>query len=217
MRFAPTDEQEQLQEAARGWLSETPNPSWNRLIEEQGWPAIAIDEAFGGFGFGFVELALVSEEIGRVLAPVPLLASAGLAAGAIDTGGSVSQKTSLLAAIAEGTRAALAYEGQLEAVRNEEGWHLTGTALRVIDGADAQFLIVATDQGLFHVTDFQASHLHPGLHRPRRRPAAPRRPPAGADARVGTPGRRSGGCRGSLPGHGGGIRQGPHPVRQTDR
>ena len=157
MRFAPTDEQEQLQEAARGWLSEAPNPSWNRLIAEQGWPAIAIDEDCGGFGFGFVELALVSEEIGRVLAPIPLLASAGLAAGAIQTGGSVTQKKSLLGAISQGTRAALAYEGPLTATRCDNGWHLNGTALRVIDGANAKFLIIATDQGLFHVTDFQAS------------------------------------------------------------
>ncbi len=157
MRFAPTEEQEQLQEAARGWLSDAPNPSWEQLMEEQGWPAIAIAEDFGGFGFGFVELALVSEEIGRALAPVPLLSSAGLAAGAIHTGGTQAQKTEWLGAIAEGSRAALAYEGNVRAERTESGWHLTGTAQRVIDGSEANFLIVATDQGLFHVDVWQAT------------------------------------------------------------
>ena len=34
MRFAPTDEQQQLREVARAFLTETPAPEWDRVVEE---------------------------------------------------------------------------------------------------------------------------------------------------------------------------------------
>src|SRR5690348_15233945 len=43
---------------------------------ELGWAALAIPEAAGGLGLGAVELALLAEELGRALAPGPLLATA---------------------------------------------------------------------------------------------------------------------------------------------
>jgi alkylation response protein AidB-like acyl-CoA dehydrogenase len=44
---------------------------WTKLIEA-GLPNVAVEEAYGGMGFGFVELALLLEEAGRTIAPVPL-------------------------------------------------------------------------------------------------------------------------------------------------
>ena len=40
---------------------------------ELGWPALTVPEEYGGLGLGMVELAVVVEELGRAIAPVPLL------------------------------------------------------------------------------------------------------------------------------------------------
>src|SRR5437868_2640400 len=37
------------------------------------WPALTVPEDHGGVGLGVVELAIVAEELGRVIAPGPLL------------------------------------------------------------------------------------------------------------------------------------------------
>ena len=151
MHFAPTDEQNTLQEVARDFLAANPTPAWEQLIEEQGWQAIAIPEEYGGFGCGFVELALVAEEIGRALAPVPLL-SHTLASHCIATAGDEAQKQRWLPELAAGTRATAA-RGTLRATRTSAGWHIVGEATRTIDGVGAQLVVVQTGQGLFVVED----------------------------------------------------------------
>ena len=45
---------------------------WEQMVE-LGWPALTVPEAAGGLGLGAVELAVVVEELGRALAPGPLL------------------------------------------------------------------------------------------------------------------------------------------------
>ena len=47
---------------------------WTRMVE-LGWPALTVPEEHGGLGLSTVEAAIVSEELGRVLAPVPFLAT----------------------------------------------------------------------------------------------------------------------------------------------
>ena len=42
-------------------------------MSEQGWPGIAVSEADGGVGLGWVEAAIVLEEVGASLAPAPIL------------------------------------------------------------------------------------------------------------------------------------------------
>ncbi|HEV7759729.1 MAG TPA: acyl-CoA dehydrogenase family protein, partial [Acidimicrobiales bacterium] len=48
--------------------------TWAKMVE-LGWPALAIPEEHGGLGMGFVEVALVAEELGRAVAPGPFLAT----------------------------------------------------------------------------------------------------------------------------------------------
>jgi alkylation response protein AidB-like acyl-CoA dehydrogenase len=48
---------------------------WGRMAE-QGWPATAVPEADGGLGLGFVELAVLFEQLGTHVAPVPFLPTA---------------------------------------------------------------------------------------------------------------------------------------------
>ena len=52
---------------------------WKEL-SELGWPGIAVTEEHGGQGLGTVELAILSEELGRNVAPVAFLPSAMAAA-----------------------------------------------------------------------------------------------------------------------------------------
>ena len=151
MHFAPTEEQAQLQEVARDFLAANPTPAWDQLIEEQGWQAIAIPEDYGGFGFGLVELVLVAEEIGRALAPVPLL-SHTLASRCILQAGSEAQRERWLPELAAGQRATAA-RGAVRAVRNGDRWRIVGEAHRAIDGVGAQLVVVQTEHGLFVVEE----------------------------------------------------------------
>jgi alkylation response protein AidB-like acyl-CoA dehydrogenase len=54
-------------------------PLWHH-VAGAGWTALAVPESAGGLGLGAVELALLCEESGRALAPVPLWETACLAA-----------------------------------------------------------------------------------------------------------------------------------------
>ena len=73
---------------------------WRELCE-LGWPGIALAEADGGQGLGMIELAVICEELGRALAPVPLIPTAA-ALLAIAEGGSAEHRERLLAPLAGG-------------------------------------------------------------------------------------------------------------------
>lgn len=72
-----------------------------REVSELGWPGIAIAAEHGGQGLGMVELAVLAEQAGAALAPIPLLTSAG-AALMIAAAGSPEQQARWLPALAEG-------------------------------------------------------------------------------------------------------------------
>ena len=56
---------------------------WSRGLWKQiadlGWMALPFPEEYGGLGQGFLDLALLIEELGASLAPVPFLSSVVLA------------------------------------------------------------------------------------------------------------------------------------------
>ncbi|MGE0067592.1 MAG: acyl-CoA dehydrogenase family protein, partial [Solirubrobacterales bacterium] len=76
---------------ADGWAS----------VVELGWPGVAVAESDGGAGLGMVALAILSEELGYGLAPVPFAGSA-MVAEAIAAAGSESQRERWLAQLAAG-------------------------------------------------------------------------------------------------------------------
>jgi alkylation response protein AidB-like acyl-CoA dehydrogenase len=93
-RFKP----ERLRELAEG---ETYDDEVWAELGELGWPGIFLDEAHGGQDLGTVELAILSEELGYALAPVPFLSNA--AAGLVlAEAGSDEQKERWLPGIASG-------------------------------------------------------------------------------------------------------------------
>ncbi|MGH7896693.1 MAG: acyl-CoA dehydrogenase family protein, partial [Candidatus Binatia bacterium] len=99
MEISFTEEHEELRQAVRRFLqNESPEAAvraametergydgrvWERMASEMALPGLAVPEAFGGAGLGPVELAIVMEEMGRVLFCGPYLSTAVLAAGAL--------------------------------------------------------------------------------------------------------------------------------------
>jgi alkylation response protein AidB-like acyl-CoA dehydrogenase len=90
--FALTEEQQELKNAARAWLSERypldrdfdapQDDRWGELAE-LGWLGVSLSEEEGGVGLGFVEEALILEEMGYALYPGPYLATVGFALAAL--------------------------------------------------------------------------------------------------------------------------------------
>ena len=160
MRFAPSEEQAQLQEVAQAFLAEHPSPAWETVVDEQGWHAIAIPEAYGGFGYGIMELSMVAQELGRSLAAVPLLPCA-ISASAIAAAGSEAQCARWLAPMATGARAFMAFDTrQIEVIPSGSSeWRLTGTVLAP-GAAGAAFGLLVTAHGVF-VVSREDLQIHP--------------------------------------------------------
>ena len=115
MDFALNDDQRDIQRTARELLADRASPErvrehaeagrhddrlWAEL-SELGWPGIAVAEEHGGQGLGTVELAILAEELGRTVAPVPFLMSA-MAAAMIQGAGSEDQRARWLPGLASG-------------------------------------------------------------------------------------------------------------------
>src|SRR4051812_36235806 len=115
MNFALTEEQEFLQEAARGVLSRVKTVEaardaiegealpdlWPAAVDA-GWPGLLVAEANEGAGLEPLDAMLVFQELGKVLAAVPLLGHLP-ATFVLDRGGA---DTRLLASLAAGSKRA---------------------------------------------------------------------------------------------------------------
>ena len=101
---------------------------WSTLVDQIGAAALSIPEAHEGAGATWVETHLVCEELGRTLAPSPLLGSAVLAAQAVLATGDRSARERLLPRVAAGEQVALCWAA-------EEGWQdpLSRKALQFIE------------------------------------------------------------------------------------
>jgi alkylation response protein AidB-like acyl-CoA dehydrogenase len=156
-----------LMEIAEGCDART----WERLASELSLVGLAIPEQHGGAGLGAVEMAIVFEEMGRVLYCGPFLASAALAAGIVRDGATEAAKEKLLPRIASGkTIATLAIAEDsgrwdadsiaMRAQRDGANWRLDGIKNYVLDGHIAGVVLVAAlaDDGLalFRVDDTAA-------------------------------------------------------------
>jgi alkylation response protein AidB-like acyl-CoA dehydrogenase len=140
---------------------------WRQMTEQLGLQSLALPTEHGGDGYGFVELRVVLEEMGRTLLPSPFLSTVVLAGSALMASGDAAAQAAHLPGIAGGkTTATLAVaeaDGAwrtdglaTEAVRTDAGWRLHGEKCFVLDGATADLLLVvartAAGPGLFAVT-----------------------------------------------------------------
>jgi alkylation response protein AidB-like acyl-CoA dehydrogenase len=115
MDFGLSEDQREIQRTARELLAERARADRVRECAEQGrsdealwrelcelgWPGIAIAEEYGGQGLGTVELSILCEELGSVVAPVPFLPTV-LASTLIARGGSPEQRERWLPGLASG-------------------------------------------------------------------------------------------------------------------
>jgi alkylation response protein AidB-like acyl-CoA dehydrogenase len=121
-----------------------------RGVAEMGWTGTAIPEAYGGAGFGHLELCVIAEELGRSVAPIPFSSTVYLAAEALLLAGSEAQKRKWLPRIANGEAIgclALAEGTGTPAPRamktRAAAGKLTGAKAPVADGDVADLAIVA--------------------------------------------------------------------------
>jgi alkylation response protein AidB-like acyl-CoA dehydrogenase len=170
MDFAFSEEQDEFRGVVRRFLeerwssaevrklAETPagfdRGIWKQMAEEIGLHGLALPEAYGGQGFGFIELGIALEEMGRRLAGGPFLASAVIAAHAIQLAATAAQRDALLPGLASGetiaTLAVLEASGRQDADgiaatcrRDGDGWCVTGRKIAVLDAQNADLLVVA--------------------------------------------------------------------------
>jgi alkylation response protein AidB-like acyl-CoA dehydrogenase len=145
---SPTTEVRKLMDTEEGYDEAV----WKQLSQELGLPGIHIPEEYGGQGFGFIELCIVMEEMGRALLCAPYFSTTALAATAIMGAGTEEQKLALLPDIASGqTLATLAFTEtsgswepgsmELTATPVDDGYELNGSKSFVVDGLTADLLI----------------------------------------------------------------------------
>jgi alkylation response protein AidB-like acyl-CoA dehydrogenase len=171
VNFAFSEEQEAFRETLRRFFADRSGSAevfrcsgtaegydpalWKQMADELGLQGLGLPERYGGQGFGFLELGIALEEMGRVLLPSPFFSSVCLARGAILNAGSERQCTALLPGIASGaTRATLALldredgawgadDVTLPLARDGAAVRLDGEKRLVTDGAQADLMLVA--------------------------------------------------------------------------
>jgi 3-oxocholest-4-en-26-oyl-CoA dehydrogenase beta subunit len=173
MDFGFNEEQQDLQGLARQILDAEVTPERLKEIEagednvdrelwaklaDAGLLGIALPEAHGGGGYGFLEAAIVLEQIGRTVAPVPYLSTVVLGALPVARFGSEALQAALLPGVAAGDRvltAALVEDGAdprqplTTAQRDGDDWILEGEKTCVPDGmlADRVLVPATADDG----------------------------------------------------------------------
>ncbi len=191
-----TSEQEELRASVRTFLDkectlavvrgivesgEPPTALWQSMVALD-WPALAVPEEHGGIGLTFVETAVVVEELGRRVAPGPLLATVSQFAPIVREAGTPEQRQRFLADVACGActgAIALAdhptgwsiHTVTMRAERAEGGWVLDGTKHGVMAGHGVEelavvvrvgegfgvFVVPSADAGLSRVNTLDAS------------------------------------------------------------
>jgi alkylation response protein AidB-like acyl-CoA dehydrogenase len=172
MDFSFSDEQNALREVARKILEAECAPDRLREIEKSDecidralWAELAkanllgaaLPEAHGGSGFGFFELCLLLEEIGRAVAPVPAWATLVCGALPIAQFGSAAQQQRWLPGVIAGDvllSAALQEPNNVDplapsttATKDGSGWTLSGEKFCVPAAFVAERILVPASTG----------------------------------------------------------------------
>jgi alkylation response protein AidB-like acyl-CoA dehydrogenase len=169
MSFSFTEDHEHLRQVVRRFLQEK-SPShevrrlmedagnrddavWRQMAEQLGLQGLAVPQAYGGAGYGPVELGIVLEEMGRVLLVAPYFSTVALAGQALTASGDEEAKRRWLPGIADGSLTAtlaVAEESgagewtdvETTAAAKGDGWVVTGSKSFVVDGHTADLLLV---------------------------------------------------------------------------
>src|SRR3984893_5247930 len=142
------DQRKKYMKEKGGWSQAV----WSKLAE-QGLLGLPFAEDDGGFGAGAVETMIVMEALGKALMLEPYLATVVIGGGFLRHGGSAAQKAAHIPSIIDGAKT-LAF-AQLEknsrydlndvatsAKKKGEGWVIDGEKFVVINGENADTLVV---------------------------------------------------------------------------
>ncbi len=169
MDFSLSKEQKMIVDSVSGFVKDdagverfrklrTDDHGWDPRVWEQmgdtGWLGITFPEEYGGIDGTFVDLALILEQLGRGLAPEPIIPSVVLAGQLILLRGSEEQKQELLPPMLEGkTSYAFAHSERqsrynptdvaLEASESQDGYELSGEKVWVLNGHAAEQIVVS--------------------------------------------------------------------------
>jgi alkylation response protein AidB-like acyl-CoA dehydrogenase len=190
MDFNLTEEQALLRDSAARYLrevhpfnprqhltgrtSEAARANWQALAE-LGWLGLSLPESLEGPGCSFVEDAIVLEELGRALAPEPLLAFGVPAACVLQHAGDFLDRSALAGEFVQGkARIAWAHDEApgarhaTKAMPGTGGWTLSGYKQLVLGGSQANaFFIRAAVEGVGSgpaVALFYVPVSQPGVH-----------------------------------------------------
>src|SRR5229473_455535 len=190
MDFGLSEEQQQLKESARDFLSgECPTPAVRKIMASEdgyprelygqiaklGWSGLIVPEEFGGAGLGMLDMAMILEEGGYAAMPGPFLFSSVLAASALKLGGSNELNSKWLSALAEGkaigTVAVVESAGSIEpadiatvAAKDGAGWRLSGVKMLVPYANVADFVVVAARNDAGEIFLFVVDAKSPGVN-----------------------------------------------------
>ncbi|GGX77849.1 acyl-CoA dehydrogenase family protein [Streptomyces minutiscleroticus] len=188
-----TEEEEALRSAVRGLLAdrcaaadvlartESDRPHdrelWKTLADGMGLAGLLVPESAGGQGATHREAAVVLEELGRAVAPVPYLSSAVVATETLlacegeEAAGLLAQLASGRAVGVLAVPLATAPGAAPRTVRHEDG-ALTGELTGVADAAAADVLLVPAGDGALYAVDAADAVITPQVSLDLTRPVA---------------------------------------------
>jgi alkylation response protein AidB-like acyl-CoA dehydrogenase len=173
MDFGLTEEQQQLKDIARNFLSrECPTTRVREIMADDvgmpcdlyrqianlGWSGLIVPEKFGGAGLGMLDMSVLLEECGYAALPGPFLFSSVLAASLLAGGGSEDLNDRWLGPLAEGRAiGTVAIVESSDSITSADlsttartsagGWVLNGAKMFVPYAHVADFVIVAARAG----------------------------------------------------------------------
>ncbi|MDQ6526050.1 acyl-CoA dehydrogenase family protein [Nocardioides sp. LHD-245] len=177
MHFDLSEEQAELAATVRGLLDKRADSSavraasisptghdealWATLCEQIGVAALAVPEEYDGAGASFFETAVVLEEVGRTLAPSPLLATT-VATEALLVGGDDEARRRLLPRVAAGEIATIALTDEpvldgdraaiVLAVRGDDLVEATGATATWVESMDQSVRLARLDLSTAELT-----------------------------------------------------------------
>jgi alkylation response protein AidB-like acyl-CoA dehydrogenase len=128
-------------------------------MADLGWTGIPFAEADGGLGMGMAEVVLITEALGRGLAPEPYVSAVVFAGGILADVGTAEQRAAWLAPTVNGEKrlAVAQHDGSgrfdlrrcgTTATASGGSWTLQGSKAHVIDGFGADgYVVVARTSG----------------------------------------------------------------------
>ncbi len=125
---------------------------WQEMAD-LGWTGIPIAEEDGGLGLGLAEVILITEALGRGLAPEPFISAVVLAGSLLSDAGDDLKAAWVEPCIAGGRRLAVAFQEtgarydlahvEMAATAADDGWTLDGVKIQVMGGHRADGWIVS--------------------------------------------------------------------------